>query len=57
MVAILMQRQAANVSGAFGGGESSFFHTRRGAEKFFYQATILLAFVLFAVTLGRDILR
>lgn len=57
VVAILMQRQATTISGAFGGGESTHFHTRRGAEKFLFQLTIFLAIVLFASTIGRDILR
>jgi preprotein translocase subunit SecG len=49
--AILLQRTGAQVGGAFGGSDnwSSAFHTRRGAEKILFNATIILA-VLFAAS-------
>jgi len=48
---ILLQQTGAGLGGAFGGGDnfSSAFHTRRGAERFLFQATIILA-ILFAVS-------
>ena len=49
--AILLQRTGAQIGGAFGGSDnfSSAFHTRRGAEKTLFTATIILA-ILFAVS-------
>jgi preprotein translocase subunit SecG len=50
IVAILLQRTGANLGGAFGSDNfSSGFHTRRGAERTLFYATIILI-VLFAAT-------
>lgn len=51
MAAILLQRTGAQVGGAFGGSDnfSSAFHTRRGAEKILFNATIVIA-VIFAAS-------
>ena len=47
---ILFQRNEAGLDAAFGGsGGSSVAHTKRGLEKTFFIATIILA-VLFVVT-------
>jgi preprotein translocase subunit SecG len=48
---ILLQRTGAQVGGAFGGSDnwSSAHHTRRGAEKVLFNATIVIA-ILFAVS-------
>ena len=48
---ILLQRTGAQVGGAFGGSDnwSSAFHTRRGAEKVLFMATIVIA-ILFAIS-------
>jgi protein translocase SecG subunit len=42
---ILLQQSGTTVGGAFGGNDnfSSGFHTRRGAERFFFIATIIIA--------------
>ncbi len=53
---ILLQRQGAGLSGAFGGGEGEFYHTKRGAEKFLFIATILLAVLFFGTALVNIIL-
>lgn len=45
-VVILLQRQGAGLSGAFG-GEGEFHHSRRGAEKFLFIATIILSILFF----------
>lgn len=47
--AILLQRTGAQVGGAFGGSDnwSSAHHTRRGAEKWLFSITIVVA-ILFA---------
>ena len=48
---ILIQRTGAQIGGAFGGSDnlSSAHHTRRGAEKWLFNATIVIA-VLFALS-------
>lgn len=49
--AILLQQSGAGLGGAFGEGSnwSSAFHTRRGPEKFLFNASIILA-ILFALS-------
>lgn len=51
VASILLQQTGAGLGGAFGGGEnfSSAFHTRRGVERFLFQATIIIA-ILFAAS-------
>lgn len=48
IVAILLQSRGSGLSSVFG-GESTFYHTRRGIEKIVFGATIILA-VLFVAT-------
>jgi preprotein translocase subunit SecG len=51
MGAILLQRTGATQGGAFGADNfSSGFHTRRGFEKFIFNATVIIAiaFAIFA---------
>jgi len=48
VIVILLQQTGAGLGGAFGGADSSSgFHTRRGAEKVLFYATIIIA-ILFA---------
>lgn len=50
--AILMQRSGADSGGALGGSSGdmgSMYHTKRGIEKMFFNATILIA-LLFATS-------
>ena len=51
VTAILFQRTGAQVGGAFGGSDnfSSAFRTRRGLEKWLFNATMVIA-ILFAVS-------
>ncbi len=52
IVSIILQQTGASLGGAFGADNfSSAFYTRRGAEKFLFNATIVLAilFVLSAI--------
>src|SRR6185295_10383550 len=44
---ILLQNRGEGLSGVFGGSGGEFFATRRGAERLFFRATIVLA-ILFA---------
>jgi preprotein translocase subunit SecG len=47
--AILIQQSDAGLGSAFGGGDGSGTHTRRGMEKTLFYATILVA-VLFVLS-------
>ena len=47
--AVLLQQSGAGIGGAFGGADGGGFYTRRGFEKFLFQATIVIA-ILFAVS-------
>lgn len=50
MALILMQNSSAGAGGAFGGGDfASVAHTKRGAEKFIFVLTIVVA-ILFATS-------
>ena len=50
VAAVLLQQSGSGLGGAFGGDNfSAGFHTRRGSEKFLFNATIVLA-VLFGLT-------
>ena len=50
IIGIVLQQRGASIGGAFGGDNfSSTFYKRRGAEKFIFNATIVIA-VLFVVT-------
>ncbi|MGE5541170.1 MAG: preprotein translocase subunit SecG [Bacillota bacterium] len=54
ILGVVLQQRGANLGGAFGGDNfASTFYKRRGAEKFLFNATIVIA-VLFvaAAVLG-----
>ena len=43
---VLVQQSSAGVGGAFGGSDGGgVSHTRRGAEKFLFQTTIVLGII------------
>lgn len=44
MISILLQHRGTSLGGAFG-GEGNVYRSRRGAEKFLYWATIVLAVI------------
>ena len=48
--AVLLQRQGAGLSGAFG-GEGEFHHTKRGAEKLLFRTTIVIALLFIIASL------
>ena len=48
VVVILMQNRGSGVSGVFG-GEGNVYRTKRGAEKFLYYSTIVLAILFFGI--------
>ena len=46
VITILLQQTGAGVGGAFGGGDGDAInYTRRGFEKFLFQAAIVIAIV------------
>lgn len=49
IVGIVLQQRGAGLGGAFGGDNfASTFYKRRGAEKFLFNATIILALLFVA---------
>ena len=47
IVGIVLQQRGATLGGAFGGDNfASTFYKRRGAEKFLFNATIIIAILL-----------
>ena len=51
IVTILMQQRGAGLGAAFG-GESAVYRTKRGAEKFIFHFTIILAILFLATALA-----
>jgi preprotein translocase subunit SecG len=54
IILILLQPTDADAGGSFGGGATSTWHTRRGAEKLIYLSTIVVA-VLFVASVLADL--
>lgn len=54
IVFILAQARGSSLGEAFG-GDSTFFHTRRGPELLIYQLTIIFA-VIFALSIALSLL-
>jgi len=48
VITILLQHRGTGLGGAFG-GESNVYRSKRGIEKFLFQASIVLA-IIFALT-------
>jgi preprotein translocase subunit SecG len=56
IIGIVLQQRGASLGGAFGGDNfSSTFYKRRGAEKFLFNATIVIA-ILFVVAAVANLL-
>jgi preprotein translocase subunit SecG len=52
IVGIILQQRGASLGGAFGGDNfASTFYKRRGAEKFLFNATIVVAAFFVAATI------
>ncbi len=49
IAAVLLQQKGTGLSGVFGSG-SSFYQTKRGAEKFLFWATIVSAIAFLVAT-------
>jgi len=57
IVGIVLQQRGASLGGAFGGDNfASTFYKRRGAEKFLFNATIVVALLLIAVAAANFLL-
>ncbi|CAN5737065.1 hypothetical protein BH11PAT2_BH11PAT2_00090 [soil metagenome] len=56
IIGIVLQQRGASLGGAFGGDNfASTFYKRRGAEKFLFNATIVIA-ILFVITAVTNLL-
>ncbi|MBT4209503.1 MAG: preprotein translocase subunit SecG [Candidatus Komeilibacteria bacterium] len=51
MITVLMQQKGSGLGAGFG-GENSVYRTKRGAEKFIFRFTIILAFLFLATSLA-----
>ncbi|MBT4517044.1 MAG: preprotein translocase subunit SecG [Candidatus Komeilibacteria bacterium] len=51
MITVLMQQKGSGLGAGFG-GENSVYRTKRGAEKFIFRFTILLAVLFLATSLA-----
>lgn len=58
VVGIVLQQRGATLGGAFGGDNfASTFYKRRGAEKFLFNATILVAVLLVLAAIANFLLQ
>lgn len=51
VAAILLQSKGAGLGGLFGGEGGGLYKTRRGAEKYLFNATIGLSIIFFLFTI------
>jgi len=57
IIGVVLQRRGATLGGAFGGDNfASTFYKRRGAEKFLFNATIVIAILLILVAITNFLL-
>ena len=57
IIGIVLQQRGATLGGAFGGDNfASTFYKRRGAEKFLFQATIVIAILLVLAAIANFLL-
>jgi len=48
---ILLQQKGSGLGAAFG-GSGNIYNTKRGADKFLYQATIVIAILFFGIAIA-----
>jgi protein translocase SecG subunit len=53
---ILLQQRGTALGSSFGGGEGTFFATRRGIQQKLYAATIVLGILFIALSLSNLLL-
>ena len=51
VILVLVQQTESDAGGSFGGGATSGWHTRRGAEKFIFYFTIVISILFVASVL------
>lgn len=56
MIAILLQNRGTGLSATFG-GEGNVYRTKRGVERIFFIATIVLSFIFFGASFTRLFIR
>jgi len=56
MISILLQHRGTSLGGAFG-GEGNVYRSRRGAEKFLFYSTIVLAVLFVGVAIATVLLQ
>lgn len=54
-ISILLQHRGTSLGGAFG-GEGNVYRSRRGAEKFLFYATIVLAIIFVGLVVANILL-
>ena len=52
VASILLQQRGTAMGSSFGGGEGTFFATRRGIQQKLYAATIILGILFIALSLS-----
>ncbi|MFH0819029.1 MAG: preprotein translocase subunit SecG [Patescibacteria group bacterium] len=52
IITILLQQKGSGLGSAFGGGSDNIYATKRGAEKFIYYSSIVLAVLFLAIALA-----
>lgn len=52
VISILLQQRGTALGSSFGGGEDTFFATRRGIQQKLYVATIVLGILFIALSLA-----
>ncbi len=58
IVGIVLQQRGASLGGAFGGDNfASTFYKRRGAEKFLFNATVIVAVLLVLAAIANFLLQ
>jgi len=55
IIAILLQERSSGLSGVFG-GNSEFYHTRRGLERIIFWSTIVLVIAFAALSLYASVI-
>jgi len=55
IITILLQERSSGLSGVFG-GNSEFYHTRRGLERVIFWSSVVLAIAFAAISLYSGIL-
>ena len=56
VLVILMQQRGTALGSSFGGGEGTFFATRRGIQQKLYVATVVLGILFIALSLSNLLL-